>query len=242
MASLVTQLVQSSLQPSSVPTYKRAWSLFYQFLNSVLPESSHACFPIAPSVLALFIAYLYDKQYAASTVNTYVSALGYSHKLAGFPDPTKVFFILQMLKGYKKKGFRLDNRLPITLPILTRILSCAPSVTTSFYDCCLFRAMCTVAFFDFLRVGEMTINRKKYSNPPLHFHQILKLCNPSRVVDAVKISFWDYKHNYNQRPFSIVVNRQAMGPCPVQCILDYLDQGNHIQGPFFSATQWCCCP
>ena len=72
-------------------------------------------------MLALFIAYLYNKQYAPSTVNTNVSALGYSHKLSGFSDPTMVFFILQMLKGYSKKGFKLSNRLPVTLPILERI-------------------------------------------------------------------------------------------------------------------------
>ena len=39
------------------------------------------------------------RNYAPSTVNTYVSALGYSHKLSGLPDPTRVFYIIQMLKG-----------------------------------------------------------------------------------------------------------------------------------------------
>ena len=51
-------------------------------------------FPIFPPVLALFLACMYSKQYAPSTVNTYVSALGYLHKLSGVADPTKVFFIL----------------------------------------------------------------------------------------------------------------------------------------------------
>jgi len=64
---------------------------------------------------------MYDRHYATSTVSTYVSILGYSHKLSGFPDPTKAFFIVQMLKGYGKLGSRVDSRLPITLPILHRI-------------------------------------------------------------------------------------------------------------------------
>ena len=50
-----------------------------------------------------------------SMVTTYVSALGYSHKLSGFPDPSRAFFIMQMLKGYSRLGARLDSRLPITL-------------------------------------------------------------------------------------------------------------------------------
>ena len=81
--------------------------------------------PISAPHLALFIAYLFDRNYAASTVNTYVSALSYSHKLFGLSDPTKTFFIVQMLKGYGKLGTSVDGRLPITLPILHKILASA---------------------------------------------------------------------------------------------------------------------
>ena len=56
---------------------------------------------------------------------TYVSCLGYCHKLKGFSDPTKVFYVKQMLKGFNKVGFRLDSRLPITLPILDILITVA---------------------------------------------------------------------------------------------------------------------
>ena len=98
---IISALLQSSLQPSSLPTYRRAWKLFSQFLHVILPDIS-TTLPISPPVLALFIAYMYDRHNAPSTVSTYVSALGYCHKLSGFPDPTKAFFIVQMLKGYGK--------------------------------------------------------------------------------------------------------------------------------------------
>ena len=127
--------------------YRRAWSLFYQFHGSILPNNSSS-FPVSPSILALFIAYLYDKHYALSTVNTYVSAIGYSHKLAGAEDPTKVS-ILQMLKGYNKKGFRLDSRLPITLPILERIMSSAFRTTLSRYEAYLFGQCVLLHFLPF---------------------------------------------------------------------------------------------
>ena len=65
---------------------------------------------------------MYDKQYASSTVSSYVSALGYTHLLLGFADPTKAFFVVQMLRGYHKLGSRLDSRLPITLSILHKLL------------------------------------------------------------------------------------------------------------------------
>ena len=155
LAPVISTLLQASLQPSSLPTYQRAWKLFSQFLHVILPSVS-TTLPISPPVLALFIAYMHDHHYASSTVSTYVSALGYCHKLAGFPDHTKAFFIVQMLKGYGKLGSRLDSRLPITLPILNRILESSIAIRHTPYDSCLFRAMCSLAFFACMRVGEFT--------------------------------------------------------------------------------------
>ena len=120
-----------------------------------------------------------------------MSAIGYSHKPAGAEDPTKVFFILQMLKGYNKKGFRLDSRLPITLPILDRIMSSAFRTTLSRYEVYLFQAMCAIAFFAFLRVGERTVSGKQSSNAPLQFHQVTKLRDNSFYVKAIRITIGD---------------------------------------------------
>ena len=76
LANTVTTLIASSLQPSFVPTYQRAWKLFELFYHNVFTSAKFS-FPIDHSVLALFIAYLFNQHYAPSTVNTYVSGLGY---------------------------------------------------------------------------------------------------------------------------------------------------------------------
>ncbi|EDO32462.1 predicted protein [Nematostella vectensis] len=191
--------MHSSLQPSSRPTYKRACVLFRQFLDDTF-NTAQVSLPISPTMLALFLAYLFDKQYAPSTVNTYVSALGYSHKLAGLPDPTKVFYIIQMIKGYTELGSRVDCRLPFSLPILRRIVSVAPSVTGSVFQETLFRTMCLTAFFAFLRVGEMTVNKKE-ANLPLQLHQLCPILNSDNKVTGYKVSFQDFKHSYNQPTF-----------------------------------------
>lgn len=125
-------LMKSSLQPSSISTYHRDWNLSYQFLFHILPDSN-SDMPVPPPTLALLIAYLFDRHYAASSFNTYVSTIGYSHKLASLPDTTKTFLIIQMLRGYKKIGTRLDSRLPLTLPILQGIISAASQIDQSFY-------------------------------------------------------------------------------------------------------------
>ena len=71
----MTHLISSSLQPSSIPTYRRAWKLYRNFLFSTVGNPS-SDFPIPPATLALFIAHLYQQNYASSTVNTYVSCTG----------------------------------------------------------------------------------------------------------------------------------------------------------------------
>jgi hypothetical protein len=224
----VSDLVQSSLQPSSIPTYKRAWKLFYQFLDNVLPGTP-TTIPISPTNLALFIAYLYKKQYACSTVNTYVSALGYSHKLSGFVDPTKVFFVVQMLKGYGKIKLRLDCRLPITLPILHRIVQAVDSMSISLYDKSLFKAMCLFAFSTFSRIGEITATN---AGNNIQLHQISRFLDNNNKVVSIKVQFLQFKHSYNQRPFSLTVSRQTSF-CPVEHLLSYLQLRGYSGGPVF---------
>lgn len=174
---------------------------------------------------------MFERHYAPSTVNTYVSALGYSHKLTGSPDPTKVFYITQMLKGYGKRGFRLDARFPITLPILDKLIQASAHTIGSDFLRCQFKAMCALAFFAFLRIGEIT-NTKQKGNPPLQLHQLTQLLNQKSEVIGLRLTFTDFKHNYNQKPFSMAIYRQS-GACPVQLMLDYLQVRGDDEGPIF---------
>jgi hypothetical protein len=100
---------------------------------------------------------MFDRDYAPAPVNTYVSAIGYSHKLLHLLDPTKVFYIIQMLKGYGKLDFRLDSRLPITLPIVTRLRMAAPHCFDTPYDQCRFQATCGLTLVAFLCISEITL-------------------------------------------------------------------------------------
>lgn len=173
---------------------------------------------------------MFQQHYAASTTNTYVSALGYCHRLAGFPDPTKVCFIVEMLKGYNKLGFRIDSRLPITSPILTRILEVSGSILPSNYWAHLFNAMCTTAFYGFLRIGEVATTSPSCN--VLQLNQVSKLVNDLGVCCGFQITLSNYKHCYNQRPFSISLTRRPEA-CPVQTLLSYLQVRGGHDGPLF---------
>ena len=118
-----------------------------------------------------------------------------------------IFYIVHILKGYGKKGFRLDSRLPITLPILNRIIKASPHIYGSQYQICQFKAMCSIAFFSFLRIGEITITSSY--NQPLQIDQLSHIYGESNHVAGIKLTFQNFKHNYNRRPFSIELYRQT---------------------------------
>jgi hypothetical protein len=176
---------------------------------------------------------MFDRRYASSTVNTYISALGYSHQLMGLMDPTKIFYIVQILKDYGKLGFHLDTRLPITLMILNRLLMAV------YYDQCQFRAMCALTFFAFLCVGEITATSQP-GNCPIQLNQLTKLSRDGEVIGH-KLIFADYKHNYNQRPFTMVISRQTSA-CPIQLLSTYLNHRGCSLGPVFMTVAGVAMP
>jgi len=224
----MSKLLQSSLQPSSLPTYQRAWRLFSQFFHRVYP-CVELKLPFAPPTLALFIAYLYDHKYASSTVSTYVSALGYFHKLHGHDDPSKNFVVMQMMKGYSKLDRRVDIRLPITLPILHRLISASSRLSESGYNVALFKAMCVFAFHAFARIGEITSSS---ANHNLHFRQLAVNTDTNHRVVSSTVTFYDFKHSYNQRPFLLNILPSPYH-CPVQLIVDYIRLRGNSPGPLF---------
>ena len=173
---------------------------------------------------------MFQRNYAASTANTYVSALGYCHRLAGVHDPTKIFWVIEMLKGYGKVGTRVDTRLPITLPILCMMLQQIPSLCSSEYRVHLFKAMCTTAFFAFLRVGEFTSCSQ--SSTVIQLRQLVKIVDTDDNVVDFKITFSNFKHSYNQHPVSISLERRS-DVCPVQSLLDYFPLRGFSDGPLF---------
>ena len=49
---------------------------------------------------------------------------------------------------------------------------------------------------------------------------------------GLKLSFGNFKHNYNQRPFSVILHRHN-SCCPVQLLLEYLSLRGNRPGPLF---------
>jgi hypothetical protein len=79
--------------------------------------------------------------------------------------------------------------------------------------------MCSLAFFAFLRIGELTMTTS--NNQPLQMHQLSHIYDTNNQITGIKLTFENSKHNYNQRHFSLEIYRQSM-VYPVQLLSDYL--------------------
>lgn len=174
---------------------------------------------------------MFQHQYAPSTASTYVSALGYCHRLAGAPGPSKAFWVMEMLKGYKKLGIRIDSRLPITLPILRNIYYRSYAIFESY---CLYGSsfqghVHNCIFCLFAGRGITCCSR---SPAVLQVKQVVKLVDPSGATSGLKIKFYDFKHSYIQPQISITLSRRS-DICPVQSLLDYLSHRGFSDGPLF---------
>ena len=113
-----------------------------------------------------------------------------------------------------------------------KLIESSATLSISKLQCSQFRAMCTTAFFGFLRIGEMTYNSAKdASNLILQVHHVSKLVDSSEYFVALKITFGNFKHSYNHLQFKIVLHRQNC--CPVQFLLEYLARRGNRPGPLF---------
>ena len=106
-------------------------------------------------MMLLFVAHLHNAGYAPSSIISTISAISYFHKVNGLHDPARNFIVSRLLLGAQKLGTMSDEKLPITLPILTQLIRALPQVLTSHYKCVMLRAMMVLAFRAYLHIGEM---------------------------------------------------------------------------------------
>ena len=155
MTETANILVRNFLSESTLSAYKSAYLTYNCFIEQ---SFQHNTYPLPPCVhhLSACIAHCYLKGFAASTTSTLISSLSFIFQLGNYTDITQHFTIRKMLQGFRKSKPSSDSRLPITPTILKKIIHALEFSTTSALTKSLFRAMFTLAFCAFLRVGELT--------------------------------------------------------------------------------------
>ncbi|CAH3146405.1 unnamed protein product [Porites lobata] len=208
-----------------------------QVTSSLLPSAAPQrlqiqLFPLSAHTLALFIAFLAEKNYAASTVSSYISALSFPHRLASVPDPTKSEMIRLALRGYSKMNPSRDTRLPISLPILENIILACEHTKSSLYSKKLTQAMYALAFFAALRVGEITYRGNLPGQNIISIGQIAFMETREGTVTALKLTLRNYKHSDSSSPVDIFIYRERP-VCPVYLLSEYINIRGQFPGPLF---------
>ena len=97
-------------------------------------------------------------------------------------------------------------------------------------------AMCSLAFFAFLRIGEITINSSDHSNL-IMLPQLEQLVSSHGQVTALQLTISEYKHSATGRPFVIYIHKEQ-SCCPVKTILDFISARGTVHGPLFCWPDW----
>ena len=106
----------AALTTNTKASYKRGWNLFLQF------NSSRTSLPISSSLLSNFIAYFFNIGYSPSSISSHISTISYIHKILGQSDPSDSFLIRKVVQGCHHSGPNKDSKLPITWPILHKLV------------------------------------------------------------------------------------------------------------------------
>ena len=192
--------------------------MFRQYLQT---ESLIFYFPVSEAIMANFIAYLFDSQYAATTIASITSAISFVHKLMQVQDPSETFLIKKLLQGCKKLRTQKDQRLPITSVILNQIITASDFTISNKFSAIRFKAMCSLAFHALLRVGEMTDSPNNLTYNAVQMG-----------TDNLILQFATYKHS-GSTSTHIINSKPGSASCPLHLRSQYLRSRGHRQGPLF---------
>ena len=87
---------------------------------------------------------------AQSTIRTYISGLSFWYKVQGREEVTIVFIATKLFEGAKRGAGNQENRVPITLKILTKLVQALDKICVSSYDTSLLKTAFCLANFRFL--------------------------------------------------------------------------------------------
>ena len=180
-----------------------------------------------PIFVALFVAYLHKKNLAYRTIVSTLSAISYIHRCHDLPEPNDNLLVKNSLRGIQNLGTVPDARMPVSLDLLDKLCASVQHVCTSPWTQIFFQSMYLLAFFAFIRVGEMTLSHGRIQNV-LQFSNVL--FEPS--VKGMYITFQHYKHSTGQ-PHTILIRERPGEHCPVGCLRHYLAYRGTSPGPLF---------
>ncbi|XP_062616033.1 uncharacterized protein LOC134277737 isoform X1 [Saccostrea cucullata] len=226
-------LIRNSLSEDSLSSYKNIFATYKRFIHAHVDRNAD---PLPPSLshLLLYIAHCYQLGLAASTTRTHIAALSFTFQLGGYQDLTQSFLIKKQLQGFSKVKPSIDNRLPITPDILSKVVAALPSITTCAFNSTLLHAMFVLAFCAFLRVGEITKTAGAKQHYLLAEHVTFQ--KDSVTGNSINLTIPHFKHSNQSTTLHIQQNMANPLLCPFLVLQAFMNIRGHSSPaePLFS--------
>ena len=178
--------------------------------------------PCDPDTLLIFVQHLHNLGLAPASIKTRIAAVGFMHKICRLPNPSNDGLVFRSLQGISRMKKRLDKRIPVSPRILRRLLGAA-EVLEPHYVAAMAKAIFSLMFSAFLRVGEITDSHHNLGRRQFQFSK-----------KGLTIQFQSFKHSNTRKP-AISIPPSGGKFCTVRLVREYchLRDARGTSGPFF---------
>ena len=218
---------------STKQTYSAGEKRFIAFVKLYRPHEGKHLLPASEETLVQFSAYL-AKTIKHTSIKNYLAAVRHFHIRNGFPlDCQKMSRLQLVLRGIKRsQGDEKRVRLPITIHHLKLFHMMLAIPVTTHFDSIMFWAAITLAFFGFLRLGELTCNSKFNSDSHLMPEDVV-FSNNLQPTTAMSIRIKESKTDPFRVGHTISIGGTHTPLCPVLAMKQYLAIRQPKSGPLF---------
>ena len=230
MGSTLQRLLQAGLAPSTQRTYMSGKKKYLAYCHSV----GVAPLPTSEAKLLNFVASMANQKLKHQTIKGYLSAVRHLQIECGGEDPRVEHMpLLELaLRGVKREQACVPTR--TRSPITPAVLGKPQQVwDPSNLNHIMLSAACCVAFFGFLRSGELTVAEPGGYDPGQHLTigdvSVDNAGQPTRVTLRIKQS----KTDPFRRGVSVHLHQTNVPLCPVSALLAYLVLRGSQDGPLF---------
>ncbi len=183
-------------------------SNFQQFCTN----NSAPFLPTDINTLSAYITFLANKKIKASTIRTYIAAIGTHHKLNSLPNPAENSFLVKtMLKGVKRlQAYMPSGKHPLTtreLLLIYNTLNWSRSRDRTFWACLV------IGFWTFLRGGNLVPNASNKFDADKHVSGRSLIIAKDRIMIGLRRT---KTIQFNERKLILPLVPVANSPlCPI---------------------------
>ena len=167
-----------------------------------------------------FVTSLLDAGKKFSTIQTYVSAIAFAHKVRNVPDPTTTYLHQRFMVGVKRSATEGQSLQPISKQMLSELLRLVKTLQCTEYEKSLLQAIMAVMYHGCLRVSEVA--RSGYADHALLASQVRLMFNfPRPQPSAVLFKLLSFKHSNHPQKILIKALEKQPSTCPVKLLWHY---------------------